>query len=262
MKKKIKKKSKRPRKIKKKKSIFKNRFFWLVTITFVLTSGFIYLFIFSPVFQISDVQIRGGISFIQKDVMKDFVENNIFQRCSFIELKNIIILNKKYLKEDILESFLPVKDVRIRKKLPNSLIVEIIERIPQGNFYIQDVRYFLDKEGRIFAESNQEKIVFKSEINGLELGDYIADKEVFQGALDLIEKLKEIPIKVEECFVGRFKMEVRTDKDWLLIFNSERDIERQVEDLKLVLNKDILEEDLGKIEYIDLRFDKVFYKFR
>ena len=88
-------------------------------------------------------------------------------------------------------------------------------------------------------------------------------RELLEKSLYLDEELKKkVAIKILRCFVSDSKIQAETEMGWNLIFNPHVDTDEQVEDLILVLEKQVSEEDREKIDYIDLRFDKIFYKLK
>lgn len=73
------KKERRKRKYKnlrKKRSIFKNKFFWFSILTAVVLAGFFYLFLFSPVFQIKEIEAI-NVNFSNKEEIEKKIEEKI-----------------------------------------------------------------------------------------------------------------------------------------------------------------------------------------
>jgi cell division protein FtsQ len=258
----MKKPYKKYHRIKKKKPIFKFRLFWLGILIVLGTSLFIYFLFFFPAFQIKNIEIE-GTSFVQENNLRELVESFVKRKFLFLESKSILILSKNNLKKLILEKNLEIKDLEIKKKLPDSLIIEVSERVPVANFCWENDCYFLDEEGIIFRKSDSKNLVIKTEKGNLKLGDQVIEKDLLEKVLKIARTLEsKFSIKTEEFTVSSLKIEVKTDKNWILIFNPQKDLNWQIQELELVLERQIPEEKIEDLEYIDLRFDKIFYKFK
>jgi len=66
-------------------------------------------------------------------------------------------------------------------------------------------------------------------------------------------------IAIQEFKVFPSKVEARTENNLILYFSPQKSPPLQVEDLILFLRDEALSE-IDELEYIDLRFDKIFYK--
>ena len=64
-------------KTKKKRNLLKNKFFWLGSLVLIILGGFIYLFIFSPVFKIKEIQVLGAEA-VSAEEIRQIVFYNTF----------------------------------------------------------------------------------------------------------------------------------------------------------------------------------------
>jgi hypothetical protein len=55
---------------------------------------------------------------------------------------------------------------------------------------------------------------------------------------------------------------MKTEQGWLVLFDPQKDIEKQVSNLNIVLKNQIGTDNVSKIDYIDVRLDKIFYKLK
>ena len=60
--------------------------------------------------------------------------------------------------------------------------------------------------------------------------------------------------------VSEERLNVKTSEGWEIYFNTADDLDWQVQELALVLEKQITPEKRRNLEYIDLRFSRVYYK--
>ena len=94
------------------------------------------------------------------------------------------------------------------------------------------------------------------------LGQEVVEKETLSKVLQIISKLKqnlEIQIKLADI-VSKERLNIKTSENWEIYFNLLGDIDWQITELGLILEKEIDSEKRQKLEYIDLRFNRVFYK--
>ncbi len=108
--------SKKYRYLKKKKSIFKNRFFWFFILGIIAFFGLFYFFIFSPVFQIKEVIVEGTY-FVDALEVREGIEKITQKNILFFPTKSIFVLSKREVKNFVLENFFPVKEIIIKKRL-------------------------------------------------------------------------------------------------------------------------------------------------
>lgn len=255
----------KPHRIKKRKSIFKNRFFWLFFLIFVFLLATLYFIFLSHFFQIREVKIYGTEK-VSSEEMKKFTFSKLEKKLGPFYSKNIFLLNCRQLSEEILANFPKVSKTYIQKKLPNLLILRVDERKPVAVFVTQNEKFFLDQTGIIFekAEDNNDLLHIKSEVipTVLELGKKALTKEQLSLILDLKFKLKkDFDIEIIETFIiAEERLNFKTLEGWFLFFTLS-DIEEQLAKLKIVLEKEIPKEKRKSLEYIDLRFDEqVYYK--
>ena len=95
--------SKKYRYLKKKKSIFRNRFFWFFILGIITFLGLFYFLIFSPVFQIESVTVE-GTHFVDALEVKEGIEKITEKNILFFPSKSIFVLRKREVKNFVLEN--------------------------------------------------------------------------------------------------------------------------------------------------------------
>jgi len=78
-----------------------------------------------------------------------------------------------------------------------------------------------------------------------------------------IEKILKNNLKIEIkdlIVISEKRLNVRTREGWEIYFNLEKDIKLQITKLEVLLEQEILIEKRKNLEYIDLRFERIFYK--
>lgn len=240
-------KYKKPYRIKKKKSILRNRFFWVVVLLLLGAGSLVYILFFSWVFQIKEVTLSGTNGISQADLRHFFLDKNIF------------LLNKEEIKKNILEGFSKITEVKISRNFPSSLDVEIKERVAVAVWCNQEEECFLmDQTGAIFEEACLEQVdlpVFFGE------KDILTD-EIISQILEINAKFnKDLDVEIEKITIISYqRLDVKTAEGWEVYFDPQKDIAWQLIQLHLVLERQITSEERKGLEYINLRFEKVYYK--
>ena len=237
------------------KNIIGNKFFWFGVLFIGIISGVSYFLFFSGVFEIKTIEVTGTEKLSEKEITEIVNQNTN---------KNIILANIKETREEILAIYVEIAEIKIKRKFPNTILIQIEERKPILALRENEIEYYLiDKEGFIFEKTlnipdNIPEI--KKENQQARLGETIIEKEVIEKILkiksEMGEKLKT-PIKEIVLFSSK-KVEVKTDQQWKVYLNFEKNLDWQIEQLKIILEEKISEKSREKLEYIDLRFNKIY----
>ncbi len=245
------------RKIKKKKSIFKNRFFWFGTAGLIIIIGLCYLIFLSPVFKIKKIEILGSFKFL--------TAQEISLKTDKFLSKNILFLNKKEIKDELSKSFLILNNVEVKRRLFSNLEILAVERKSVANFCNNEKCFFVDKEGIAFKEIAADPLYITLISAKAEEIKYpqVISKELLDSILLAGDGMKKIVgLEAKECIFAPLKLEIKTDQGWTAILDPKKDIENQISNLNLVFKNKIGEENAEKIDYIDVRLDKIFYMMK
>lgn len=262
----------KPYRIKRKKSIFRNRFFWLVILVLMISGGIFYLLFLSSPFQIQEIKISGNEKVLIEDV-KSLIEKAVEKKILVFQTKSIFLTTTNQIQEIVFRNFPQIAKVEFKKQLPQTLVIKIEERKPIAIFSQNENYFFIDNEGIIFEKKPEtvnlkpqqpliENLLLRAE---LKLGDRAVEKELLSQILEVksqIENELEIPIN-EVLIVSEDRLNFKTLEGWEFYFNPQKDSNWQLRKLKAVLETEI---PLGKrkdLEYIELRFgDLAPFKYR
>lgn len=268
----------KPYRMKRKKSIFKNRFFWL-GIFILFTIGIItYLVIFSPVFQVKEIKIAGNEK-VPKEDLEDFIWENIDKKILIFPTKSIFLANLQEIEKNLLEKFPKISQANLKRQFPDILILGIQERQPLFIFCKDpELCFYLDEGGVIFDPvqnniSNEVEEISEMEpflkikdvrSQEMNLGEKIITDDLLGGIKEIILELRgNLGISPKELTLFEERVEIQTTQGFGIYFNSKEDILNQLQNLNLVLEKEIPPESRENLEYIDLRFgNKVYYKYK
>lgn len=261
--------------VKKKKSILKNKFFWIGIFILITIIGFFYFFFLSDFFQIKEIIINNNGEKVSAEDIQPTIEKEIKEKILFFETKSIFSVNLNKIKNTILNEFPQIAELEIKRKFPQTLILSVKERKRVGIFCEKNLIeekincFFLDKEGVIFEEFSGEnqmlRIQKEKPTENLKLGQKIIENEIIDAILKTENYLKEdLKIPLESVIiVSQERINLKTSEGWEIYINPQNDLTWQLTKLKAVLKEEISEEKRKNLEYIELRFkDRVFPKFK
>ena len=266
---------------KKKKSIFKNRYFWFILLSIFLLFGMFYFLFFSPVFQIDKIKIE-GTHFVDKNKVEGLAELKSDRKIFFFPTKSLFALSKKKLRSSILDNFFPAQEVIIKKHFfHKSLSILIKEKKPQAICCGQEKCFFVDKEGIIFqiaplkinASTTDLAMPIVHFSNKIEIKKKVLETKTLRQIISIfsdIKKQEKLDVKEFEIFSSTIKATLSDQT--IIYFSSQKDVNLKLDNLFIFLenqaslNNQIETKEKQKLpdnnsfEYIDLRFDKIFYK--
>lgn len=245
------------RKIKRKRSIFKNRFFWFGIAGLIVIIGLCYLIFLSPVFKIKKIEILGSFKFL--------TAQEISLKTDKLLSRNILFLNTKEIKDELSKDFLILNNVEVKRRLFSKVEILAVERKIVANFCNSGKCFFLDKEGIAFKEAVADPLyitLIASKSEEIKYPQVISKELLSSILLSKDEMKKRIGLEAKECIFAPLKLEVKTNQGWTAILDPKKDIENQIINLNLVFKNKIGEENAEKIDYIDVRLDKIFYMMK
>lgn len=253
------KKYKRIQRIKKKKSIFKRWSFWLILLFAIIFGAGFYFFIFSSAFQIKEIKISGNMK-VPVEKLKKSISQEVDKKLLFFNLKNIFLANLKEMDDIILREFPQIARVTLEREFPDVLAAQVEERKSVAVFCGQERYFFIDKEGIIFEEideSNLKMLKIKlTSATSLGLGETVIEKEKIDSILKI--ESKSTILFEEVLIVSESRFNAKTTEGWEVYFNPKRDLDWQLTKLNILLKEKIPPEKRGNLEYIDLRFEKIY----
>jgi len=222
---------------------------------FYLAIGFLgwnfFAFIFSSNFcNIENVIIKGN------DCLS---EDEILSRSKVKLGENIFKLDLKKSKDSLIQE--PwIKEIEIKRVIPNKIIISIKERKPAAIVHIGEEYFSSTKEGIVLSKTDrpEEKfslpLVLGLEIDEIKIGEII-DKPEFRTALESANSV-EVILPKKFC-----QVEILSSDDFM-ICNKDNTLKVRVNGPEGIINKEnLLREALEKIErekllveYIDIRF--------
>ena len=255
----------KPHRYKRKKPIFRQRFFWPGILVLIAAGAIFYSLFFLEVFQVKKM-IIGGNEKIAKEDIESMVEQRLESRIFFLKTKSIFAVDSEQIRKDILDRFPQIAMVKVSRGFFDAVSIVIAERQALA-VWCADKCFLLDGEGIIFEEvfeANPGLLLLKTESAAGELGREVIDKELLSQILGIKEKTEaSAKISVGEALVvSEERLNMKTFEGWQIYFNLKGDLDWQITELGVVLEKQIPSEKRGRLEYVDLRFSRVYYKYK
>ena len=234
---------------KKKKKKAPNIKIILIVLAFLtISSGLIYLLFFSSIFKIKRIEVLGAEKIADNEI-KDIISGKANKSIFLTDLSNI--------KDYLIKEYPRIAKINIRRKMPDTILAEIQERKPVA-VLVKNGYFILDKEGVAFERSPNNSLdlpeIIKQEYFDVRLGEKTIDR-----IEDILEITKRIKTK-QVIIISEKRLDIRTIDGFDAYFSLEKDINWQIEQLEIVLQEKIPLSERNDIEYIDLRFDKIYIK--
>ena len=196
----------------------------------------------SPIFSIKNVEISGN----------DHVSETEIRNLLNIREGDNLFLTFNFIIKKRLEPNAYIKDVNVRRNLPDTLLVEVKEREIEFVFAKEDTYYYFDKDGKFLEKSTQPIIGkieikgYKTEVDKLEINDTFSDED-----LKKLEDINQIIKTAEKQQIADLitYIDVSDQKDYKLYLQTENKTVHMgnmemLED-KMLFVKKIIEKEKG-----------------
>lgn len=215
---------------------------------------------------IKEVNISGNKIVKTLDIQKIVSENlNGNYLWKFFPKRNILIYPKKSLTIELFEKNPRIKEIDLKLKNFDSLIVEIKEREP-FSFWCQENKlidecFVVDSEGLIFDKERGEGLFkYYTDLNDKKIiGENIFEFEKFKEIDSIVKFITNLKLKPYKLVQNENKLEIYILDGSKIIFNKDQSAKEVTTNIQSIMNmKDF---DITKIGYVDFSFgNKVFYK--
>jgi len=150
----------------------------IIAVSVVIGAGLVYFFLISPYFYISKVEVF-GLETIQGKDFQNLVDDFLNSRRLFIfPNRNSLVMNKGKLRRTI-EGEYVFDDLKIDRKFPNQLNIEVQERISNAILTMGSNYYYLDSRGIILRRIGESEIY-----PGMTIGPHSGEVPEFESNLE------------------------------------------------------------------------------
>ncbi len=243
----------------KRRPLFKKAGFWLFLLISAVTLGLFYFAFFSSFFQIRAI----GISGVKKTDPKKI--ESLLQ--TGLERKNIFLVNLKEIKKRVLQEFPRVDRIKIKRRFPDKISVEIEEKRAVAVFCSSEQEnecFLIDREGIAFDRPEENFLLMKiiGKKQDLSCGKRAVEKKYLDKILEIQKEMEQKQgIKISSFNLLAKELVVQTSEGWQVFFDPAGDISEQIFNLSVLLKTKLPPENRHSLRYIDLRFgNRVFFK--
>ncbi len=262
-------------KIRPKKSIFKKPIFWYSFLFLILLSVAVYFLLFYQKFQVKNITILGNEKANGQEIENIVLNETNKKIINFLNFnlisESIFLVNTENIKKQVLDMFPVIEDVKTDKNYPDSVNVQIKERKPFAVFVSQNNKdyFYIDESGVVFEKLQgfeQNMTAIRQLINSADaiIGKEAVEKNIMKAISSIKKSLNDkFQIDIREAFISNpLRLDIKTGENWQIYFNlgPDADIDLQITKLNLLLTGEISQEARKNLEYIDLRFDRAYYK--
>lgn len=263
-----------PKDRKKSKKIYFQILFYVALLFFL--GAFIYVLFFSQMLKVISIEIKGNKN-VDKQIILDKINSTISGNyLKYINKDNLLLFKANKTEEEILQQFKIIRKIEIKKIFPNDLVVSMIERIPELIFCSKEKCFIIDENGQAYDErsslkeenvSNMILLIDESGRN-INVGEIILERDYIEYVQGIKKNIFEnLSLEIENNFqtpsLISKDIRIRTREGWMVYFNQNINLEKELEMLSLSLNNKIEKEKRIELEYIDLRIEnKIYYKFK
>jgi hypothetical protein len=249
--------------------------FYLFLLVFILIAG--YIFLFSDLTKINNINISGTEDLDPEKIRlatSQYLSGKYF---GLFPKNEYFFMRKKSVGQLLANEFKKIDSLKVKKKFPNSLSLEINERksliiwCSGGPCYTVDGNGFayanVDLDSRELKENNLIKVIDES-ARPVATGEQLFDPghlNYILGIRDALKKKSDIEIEDEYFTRSRVadELRVKTSAGWDIYLSSVFPIDGPAEMLKVFLDQKIPAEEVSNLEYVDLRVEgKIYYKMK
>jgi len=256
-----------PRKyqVKKKNSFLKSRFFWLAVLASLAMGGVVYLVWFCPFFQIKEILVAGNERINAADIQQ-LLWPKVTHTFLGLTSRSVFLADPRSLRTLLIEQFPLIDTLQVKRQLPQFLTVDVGERKAIGLWCWQNDCFSLDEKGVIFEPSQATShLTIKSQQpqGEVRLGKQVIESKELNQILTIQQTLKEkANLKATEFtfFEEELRLNAKTSEGWEAFFDLKENLDWQLVRLELLLKKELSIDKRTGLEYVDLRFSKVYYK--
>lgn len=254
---------------------FSRFIFFLLFFLFLATSA--YMIFFSGFMEIKQVSVSGTED-LDPIRISGFVKDSFSGKfLNIIPKNNYILISKKRIEKLVFDQFKKVESAEVGITFPDSIFVNIKERRSVLLWCSAGPCYFIDENGIAYEWANLESEEIESR-NLIRLSDssekpvQVGEKIMDSTNVDFVSSVKsELKDNFDIEAGGEFQtsskiagdFQIRTENETKIFFSLADNLRESITKLKIFFEKEFKKEDIGKLEYIDLRSEnRVYYKIK
>lgn len=224
-------------------------------IILVLSLGLYLSFVKYPVFDIDNIEIFGTKNFVNETDLRELARTRAYGR-------NLFSFSSKKLRESLLKDFQGAKDLLIGKKMPSTIKITVIERVPLALIHDPELANFflVDEDGYVLGQVEPGTTNFPeiSYSGAIEVG-YFLDEETVSIYFELLKAIDVEKIAASSMSVHSDHVAMYVEGAVEVFVAKDKNIPQVISTLSRLLKQLATE---GKdVKRVDLRYDKVIVSY-
>lgn len=204
-----------------------------------------YFIFFSEFFIIKKIDINGNKT-ISNESIEEIIKNESSNPIlAVFPGNNFFLTSEKKIKERLLSEFSEIKTITIKKKLPNTIKAEIIEKNPLILWCRIENCYYLDAKGTAFmAESNSAEIYKDKKF--IKIIEELEIKEEIEAEIEREKKAKENESALLDNIQNTIDSEISDNPEL-----DEKEDDKKNEDKNIILEPIKINDKVADEDFID-----------
>lgn len=230
--------------------------------------------LFAPPLRVQHVTAEGASSTVRAEAEAHAVQL-LEEHARFAGRTRIFLVPRDLVASEIKKRIPSVHTVRVLRRLPGTIVLHLQEKVPFAFLEVPGKVFTLDSEGIVIEETSPEE-AHRSQLPtvrndqatfAITPGMIVVSKKVIDLLHEVVVLLPDrLGVGVEELVIpaiGTKEVHVRTDKDWILLLDAQRNLADQLRSFEHVVAEELKIGEQERLEYVDVRVPgKVFYRLR
>ena len=242
--------------------------FWR-TFAAIIIIVLVYYFCISSRFVVANVSVAGNVQVSTQEI-QSAIDQAGHSRLFLVKKNNFFVMTEGRVNKLLTKAFPMIKVASTKRVWPDQIQIQIKERVP-GFVIESNGKYFLvDEEGTVVSqvENSQNRLLVQDQLTeAFASGEILHNSKLSTFVLSMNRAWPtKVGIAISSVkFPGKESTDVQfvTIEGWSVMFDTTRPVVNQLNDLAVLLNKQIAARDRPRLEYIDLRLSKwAYYCFK
>ncbi len=255
----------KPKRIKKKKSILKTKWFWIVLLFAAAAIGILYTLFISPVFQIEKVQVQETNPVLQT-ALRQAIEQSA--------QKNILLFSAQKIQNQIEQQFPEIESISVQKHFFHTIVATVKNRQEVGVWCkTQDICFAIDAKGIAFLQQKPQNdfIVWDfTQSFTVGLGETAIAQNLLRSLLGFKQKVETLSVFrdtnttfISVSLISDSQVQYKTSEGWQVFIDPAGNLDWQITKLEMVLSQKIPANKRKMLDYVDLRYgDQAYIKYQ
>lgn len=238
---------------------------WRYSILALIAVTF-YFLVLSNYFSVTNFAIAGNKE-LSNDQIQQVLAVATNGRHWLIPKNNFLFLSTGKINVILTKNLPEIKQVnKVKRKWPNQITVEVVERKPSFVLKSSDQYFLIDDEGTVVKQMDDPEkflIIEDQVVENFVIGEEFPNPKLIAFIVSMSNSWNtkiNTPISLIKI-PGKASAEVlfTTVEGWNVLFDVQSPVARQLNNLSLIINKQVASKDRNRLAYIDLRLSKWAY---